>query len=115
MNRPVDTRTDQYVEEVVALDPLTATEAGIAGHDDRLPDLSPAGHDAREELHRRALAEVSALEPSDERERVAQEAFVERLGLVVERDDSGFERSAFSVVSSALHSVRGAFELMPTA
>jgi hypothetical protein len=47
MTRPVDDRTDQYVEDVVALDPLTATFAGIPGHDDRLPDLSPSGHDAR--------------------------------------------------------------------
>ena len=48
MTRPVDARTDQYVEEVVALDPLTATFAGIAGHDDKLPDLTPAGFDAVE-------------------------------------------------------------------
>src|SRR3954454_7065868 len=114
MNRAVDARTDQYVEDVVALDPLTATMAGIPGHDDRLPDLSPSGHDAREELDRRALAEVAAIEPTDERERIAKEAFVERVGLQVERAESGFERSAFSVISSALHSVREAFDLMPT-
>src|SRR3954468_8239096 len=114
MTRPVDARTDQYVEDVVALDPLTATMAGIPGHDDRLPDLSPAGHDAREELSRRALADVAAIEPTDERERIAQEAFVERVGLEVERAEAGFERSAFSVISSALHGVRGAFDLMST-
>ncbi len=115
MTRPVDARTDQYVEDVVALDPLTATFAGIAGHDDRLPDLSPAGFDAREELNRRSLADVAAIEPSDERERVAQEAFLERVGLEVEKADAGFERSAFSVISSGIHAVREVFDLMPTA
>jgi len=115
MTRPVDARTDQYVEDVVALDPVTATLAGIPGYDDRLPDLSPAGHDAREELRRRALAEVTALEPTDERERIAQEAFVERIGLELEKAESGFGRSAFSVISSALHEVREVFDLMPTA
>src|SRR4029079_12800358 len=115
MTRPVDARTDQYVEDVVALDPVTATLAGIPGYDDRLPDLSPAGHDAREELRRRALAEVTALEPTDERERIAQEAFVERIGLELEKAESGFGRSAFSVVSSALYEVGAVFDLMPTA
>src|SRR3954471_15345187 len=115
MIRPVDARTDQYVEDVVALDPIIATSAGIAGHDDRLPDLSPSGYDAREELNRRALAEVAAIDPTDERERIAQEAFVERIGLELERAESGFERSAFSVISSALHAVREVFDLMPTA
>jgi uncharacterized protein (DUF885 family) len=115
MTRPVDARTDQYVEDVVALDPLTATFVGIAGHDDRLPDLSPAGWDAREELNRRTLAEVAAREPSDERERVAKDAFLERVGLEVEKADAGFERSAFSVISTAAHAVREVFDLMPTA
>jgi uncharacterized protein (DUF885 family) len=115
MTRPVDARTDQNVEDFVALDPLTATFAGIPGYDDRLPDLSPAGHDAREELNRRALAEVAALEPTDERERIAKEAFVERVGLELEKAESGFERSAFSVISSALHEVREVFDLMSTA
>ncbi|WP_183093866.1 DUF885 domain-containing protein [Nocardioides stalactiti] len=114
MTRPVDARSDQYVEDVAALDPITATMAGIPGHDDRLPDLSPAGFDAMEEVQRRALAEVAALTPSDERERVAQEAFAERLGLTVEKAEAGFERSAFSVISSAAHSVREVFDLMPT-
>ena len=33
MTRLVDVRTDQFVEDLAALDPLTATFAGIAGHD----------------------------------------------------------------------------------
>lgn len=115
MTRPVDTRTDRYVEDVVALDPITATLCGIAGHDHRLPDLSPDGYAAREELNRRALAEVAATEASDEREQVAKEAFLERVGLEVERADAGFERSAVSVISSAVHGVREVFDLMPTA
>jgi uncharacterized protein (DUF885 family) len=114
MTRPVDIRTDQYVEDVVALDPVTATLAGIAGYDDKLPDLSPAGFDARERLNRRALAEVTALQPSDEREQVAKDAFLERVGLLVEKADAGFERSAFSVISSAVHEVREVFDLMAT-
>jgi uncharacterized protein (DUF885 family) len=114
MTRPVDARTDQYVEDVVALDPITATFAGIPGHDDKLPDLSPAGFDARDEVQRRALADVRAIEATDEREQVAKDAFLERVGLEVEKIDAGYDRSAFSVISSGVHAVREAFDLMPT-
>lgn len=40
--RTVDRISDQYVEDICRLDPITATFIGVAGHDDRLPDLSPA-------------------------------------------------------------------------
>ncbi len=114
MTRLVDARTDQFVEDLAALDPITATFAGIAGRDGELPDLSPDGFAAREELHRTALAEVAALEVADEREQVAKDAFLERVGLTVERADAGVERSEFSVISSAIHAVREVFDLMPT-
>ncbi|TIC86728.1 DUF885 domain-containing protein [Nocardioides sp. GY 10113] len=114
MTRPVDARADQYVEQVCALDPVAATFAGIPGSDHLLPDLSPDGFDARDELNRRALAEVAALTASDEREQVAQDAFAERVGLAVERAEQGVDRSELSVISSALHEIREAFDLMPT-
>ena len=114
MTRLVDARTDQYVEDYARLDPVTATMAGIPGHDGRLPDLTPDGFDAREELHRTALAEVAALTPADEREAVARDAFLERVGLTVERADAGIERSEMSVISSAAHAIREVFDVMPT-
>ncbi|HWJ10538.1 MAG TPA: DUF885 family protein, partial [Nocardioides sp.] len=114
MTRLVDARTDQFVEDLAVLDPLTATYAGIPGHDGELPDLSPEGFEAREELHRRALREVAGLATADEREEVAKNAFLERVGLAVERADAGVERSEFSVISSAAHAVREIFDLMPT-
>lgn len=114
MTRLVDARTDRFVEDLAALDPLTATYAGIPGHDGELPDLSPDGFAASEELHRRALADVAATPAADEREEVAKAAFLERVGLTVERADAGVERSEFSVISSAIHAVREVFDLMPT-
>ncbi len=114
MTRPIDARTDRFVEDYAALDPLTATAAGIPGHDHRLPDLSPDGYDARDALQRTALAEVAALQPSDEREQVAKDAFVERTGLSVEKADARVDRSAFSVIASGVHEIREIFDLMPT-
>jgi uncharacterized protein (DUF885 family) len=112
--RPVDEISDRFVEEYAALDPILATYAGIAGHDDRLPDLSPDGYAAREEITARALAEARAASPVDDRESVARDAFVERLGLDVEMTEAGLTRSEFSVVESGVHSLRQAFDLMPT-
>ncbi|KRB79658.1 hypothetical protein ASE01_23040 [Nocardioides sp. Root190] len=114
MTRLVDVRSEQLVEDLAALDPLTATFAGIPGHDDALPDLSPNGFAAREELHRVALGEVAGLAVADEREQVAKDAFLERVGLTVERTEAGVERSEFSVISSAIHAIREVFDLMPT-
>jgi uncharacterized protein (DUF885 family) len=112
--RRVDAISDQYVEDLAALVPTAATYYGITGYDDRLPDFSPEGFAAVEALTARALADASAAEPVDEREAVARDAFLERLGLEVEMADQGYSRSEFSVISSGLHSLRGTFDLMPT-
>ena len=113
-DRTVDAIANRYVEDAAALDPVLATYSGVAGHDHRLPDLSPDGFDAREGLNRKVLADVRDAPPVDERERVAREAFIERLGLKVEMADAGIPRSEVSVTSSDLHDIRGAFDLMPT-
>ena len=112
--RPVDAIAEGFVEDYCALDPLAATGMGVAGHEDELTDLSPDGFAARHELTRRALAAAEAATPSDERERVAKEAFLERLGLEVERYDARVPQAELSVIVSGLHELRMAFDLMST-
>ena len=41
----MDDLADGYLEALAAADPVFATFAGIPGHDHRLTDVSPAGHD----------------------------------------------------------------------
>jgi uncharacterized protein (DUF885 family) len=113
-SRPVDSVADRYVEDYAGLDPVAATFFGVPGHDDRLTDLSPAGFAERGALTRRALADATAAVPSDEREQVAREAFLERLGLEVELDEAHVTASQVSVIASGLHDLRSAFDLMPT-
>jgi len=105
---------DAFVEEYAALDPFTATAVGVPGHEHELTDLSPDGFAAREELLRRTVARAAAAAPADERERAAQEAFVERLGLSLERADAGLLRSELSVIDSGVHALRSCFDLMDT-
>lgn len=114
MTRPIDQLTDAYVDDVAALDPLSATAMGIAGHDHELPDLSPDGHAAREALARTAYAAVEAATPTDEREQVAKDAFLERTGLELEIIDAGLARSELSVISGWSNAIRESFDLMPT-
>lgn len=113
--RRVDALSDQFVADLAALDPLTATFVGIGGHEDRLPDLSPDGFAERSELTRRAVADVGAATPVDEREAVARAAFLERNELELELDEAGLTASRISVITSHLHAIREAFDLMDTA
>ncbi|HEX5771633.1 MAG TPA: DUF885 domain-containing protein, partial [Nocardioidaceae bacterium] len=112
--RPVDAIAEAYVADYCALDPLAATGMGVPGHEDRLTDMSPDGFAARAELTRRALAAAEAATPSDEREQVARDAFLERLGLQVEFDDAHVQRAELSVIVSGVHELRMAFDLMST-
>ena len=112
--RPVDAVAERFVDEYAALDPISATYLGLPGQEDRLTDLSPDGFAARADLTRRALADATAAEPSDEREQVARDAFLERLGLDVELDEAGVPQSQVSVLTSGLHEVRSVFDLMAT-
>jgi uncharacterized protein (DUF885 family) len=109
----IDTIAEAYVEAWADLDPIGATHVGIAGHDDRLTELSPEGYAAVAELDRRTLAQLNAVTPADEHERVAQDAMQERLGLALEMYDAGAVTSELSVIVGAVHSVRSIFDLMP--
>jgi uncharacterized protein (DUF885 family) len=113
-SRPVDAIANRFVEEYAVLDPILATYLGIAGNEGRLTDFSPAGYSARAELTRRALADASAAVPSDVHEQAAKDAFLERLGLDVERYDAAVPQSEVSVISSGLHEIRSVFDLMDT-
>ncbi len=109
----IDDLANRYVEEWAPLDPMASTHVGISGYDDKLTDLSPAGYAAQADLDRRTLAELSAIEPADEHERVAKEAMQERLGLALARYEAGEITSELSVINSGVHAVRSVFDLMP--
>lgn len=112
--RPVDEIANRFVDDLAALDPVTATFQGLPGHEDRLTDLSPDGFAERDRLVRAALRAAETAAPADEREQVARAAFLERLGLQCELYDARLPQSQISVIESGLHEVRGVFDLMST-
>ena len=110
----VDDLANRYVAEWAPLNPTGATYVGIPGQDDKLDDLSPEGFAAQAELTRRTIAELDVIEPATEAEQVAREAMLERLGLELARYDAGHTASEVSVITSGVHGLRMAFDLMPT-
>jgi uncharacterized protein (DUF885 family) len=102
-----------YVRDAMALDPVSATLAGISGFDDQMADLTPDGFEARAELDRRTVAAIREVAPASEPEQVARTAMLERLGLAVEQYDAGETTSEINVIASWMHSVRAVFDLMP--
>ena len=61
-SRAVRTVADDYVRELADLDPILATALGLQPGEDRLPDLSPAGHEERDKLARSTLARLTSAE-----------------------------------------------------
>jgi uncharacterized protein (DUF885 family) len=109
----IDVIAEAYVERAAELDPVAATEIGIAGYDDRMTDLSPAGFAARADLDRATVTAMDAAVATDERERIAKAAMIERLGLQVERYDAGDVTSELNIIASQVQAVRMIFDLMP--
>jgi uncharacterized protein (DUF885 family) len=103
---------DEYVELSAALDPVSATGDGVAGHDHELTDYSPAGSEARAAAAREALTALAAAEPTGERDRIAAEMMRERLELAVSQNEQGEDLRDLRVLGSPLQSIRMCFDLM---
>ncbi|MGW8655051.1 DUF885 family protein, partial [Nocardia salmonicida] len=108
----VDEICDRFVEDYAAADPVTATMFGIAGHDDRLTDYSPAGHELRAEIARKAARAILSAQPADDGERVAKAVFAERIGLDVEIHDAGLPLASLNVIESPVQNIRMVFDVM---
>src|SRR5882762_6171551 len=80
---------DRYCTQLGALDPCSATGAGIPGHDHEMTDYSPEGSARRNDLARATLAAlVSAANESDD-DRLAASVITERLSLDLDQFDAG--------------------------
>lgn len=114
---------DAYVDALVALDPMTSTALGAVPHEDRLPDLSPDGQAALDDLARSTLADLGAAEAAvagrgggvDGDERRCARLLRERLEADLAMSAAGEHLRAVRNIGSPVHQVRSAFTMMPTA
>jgi uncharacterized protein (DUF885 family) len=110
---------DAYVDELIALDPVTGTYLGVKESSSRLPDSSPAGQEALAELARTTLARLDEAErrpgADSDIERRCARLLRERhtAELAVHEADEGLR--TVSNIHSPVHSVREVFSITPTA
>ena len=118
-DRRIRTHADAYVDALADLDPLVGTVLGIRPGDDRMPDLSPEGNAAHDELRRATLAGLDAIErdgiAGDGHERRCARLLRERLTARLAVTEIGEHLRPVSNIISPLQSVRNIFTLMPTA
>ena len=116
-SRPVRDVADAYVTSLAALNPLVALRLGLHPGEDRLPDLSPAGHQASDDLARSALAGLAAAEraaaPADGDERRCGRLLRERLEAELAMTGAGEYLRNLSNIFGPAQQVRGAFMMMP--
>jgi uncharacterized protein (DUF885 family) len=104
---------DSYVYALAELDPLLSTRLGLKAGEYRLPDLSPAGQEAADELSRRTLTEVAAAGTDDPDDRRCARLLRERLGAELAFSASGEHFRAISNLFGPPQRVRNVFLDMP--
>ncbi|MEU3608613.1 DUF885 domain-containing protein [Streptomyces sp. NPDC035033] len=109
---------DAYVDDLIALDPITGTHLGVRESAGRLPDFSPEGQEAVAALARRTLALLDEAERTpgadSDAERRCARLLRERLTAELAVHDADEGLCAVSNMRSPVHSVRIVFTVMPT-
>lgn len=110
---------DTFVDELIALDPITGTFLGDKESSGRLPDTSPAGAEALARLQRDTLAKLDEAErqpgADDDIERRCARLLRERLSASLAVHEADESLRSVSNLSSAAHAVRQVFTVTPTA
>ncbi|MFF3636194.1 DUF885 domain-containing protein [Streptomyces sp. NPDC002250] len=108
---------DAYVDDLIALDPVTGTYLGVKESSTRLPDYSPAGQEALAELARTTLARLDEAErrpgADSDVERRCGRLLRERLTAELAVHEADEHLRAVGNMSTPGHSVREVFTVMP--
>lgn len=110
----VDGIANDFTAKLLELEPALATELGYPGHETEYPDYSPAGLEALLALGRETLSALESATPTDGIDEVTIDAMRERLGLEVERHESGWVAAELNNIESPAQRIRATFDLMPT-
>ena len=103
----------QYVDALIAIDPLFATGLGVSGHDGEWPDTGLAGAAARTQLYQRYRQALAAhLDDPDPIQRLAARALTQSMDdeiAAYEHDDHLID---LSHMASSFHRYRMVFDVM---
>ncbi|MEU2054430.1 DUF885 domain-containing protein [Streptomyces bungoensis] len=108
---------DAYVDDLIALDPVTGTYLGVRESSSRLPDYSPAGQEALAELARVTLGKLDEAErqpgADSDVERRCGRLLRERLTAELAVHEADEHLRAVGNMSTPGHSVREIFTVTP--
>ena len=108
---------DTYVKSLLELDPLLATKLGLSAGTEGLPDLSPEGQAAKDELARSTLAQLPSASDiadiADGNERRCMRLLRERLTAGLELSELGEHLCAISNIAGPAQKIRDTFMIMP--
>ncbi|MGW5334492.1 DUF885 domain-containing protein [Streptomyces bauhiniae] len=108
---------DAYVDDLIALDPVTGTYLGVRESSSRLPDYSPAGQEALAHLARTTLARLDEAErlpgADSDAERRCGRLLRERLTAELAMHDAHEHLRAVGNMHTPGHSVRDIFTVTP--
>jgi uncharacterized protein (DUF885 family) len=105
---------DDYVRRLTDLDTRTATSLGTHPGDDRVPDLSPDGQRALDDLARQVLAALPSAPVSDDDDRRCARLLRERLESDLATSEAGEHLRALRNIFGPHAQVRQLFQMMPT-
>ncbi|MFI6938648.1 DUF885 domain-containing protein [Streptomyces sp. NPDC050418] len=105
---------EAHMTELVGLDPLIGSYLGEPGCADRLPDLSPEGHEDRAALARRTLTALGGAPAASDSERICARLLRERLSTELALYEAGEHLRRVATLGSPLHLIRKVFTLAPT-
>ncbi|WP_225839142.1 DUF885 domain-containing protein [Streptomyces sp. NK08204] len=109
---------DAYVDDLIALDPITGTYLGVPDSSSKLPDYSPAGQEARAELARATLVKLDEAErlpgADSDVERRCGRLLRERLTAELAMHEADEHLRAIGNMHTPGHAVRDVFSVTPT-
>ncbi|MEH0542680.1 DUF885 domain-containing protein [Streptomyces sp. B21-105] len=109
---------DAYVDDLIALDPVTGTFLGVPASSSRLPDYSPAGQEALAQLARDTLAKLDEAQrrpgADSDIERRCARLLRERLTAQLAVHDADEGLRTVGNMSTPAHHVREVFTITPS-
>ncbi|MCX5264404.1 DUF885 domain-containing protein [Streptomyces sp. NBC_00199] len=109
---------DAYVDDLIALDPVTGTYLGVQESSSRLPDFSPAGQEALARLSRETLAKLDEAErrpgADSDIERRCARLLRERLTAQLAVHDADEALRTVGNMATPAHHVREVFTVTPS-
>ena len=91
---PVDQLADRFWDDILELNPTTATVYGDERYGDRLEDPSPAGRAKARSLMERTKAAAEAIDPDSlsVEDRITRDMLIVIADRAIEQDDQGVHR-----------------------